>query len=186
MSSKLFTARRIVAGIAAALAVAGGALVLSGGNVTANYSAKAPVVLHADAGKLQLTATGTVSAGKLIPGRPQSSTVTFTNPGNVAGDTLTIGMPVSVQSWTVPAGQTPDWSQVYVSVPGSVNLDTPTPVTSAPTQVQLGGIAAGGARNVTFVIELRSAGNNAAGDAKDNQFQGVSVDATATAVLRTN
>ena len=187
--SKFSLRRRIMTAtlglLALGAAIGGGFLAFGGNDVSANYSSTADVTASADGGTLDLKSTSSISFQKLIPGRPQSQTISFNNEGNVAGDSLTINLPTTASA-TVPTGQNPDWNQVYVSVPGYLN---PTPITSVTT-VNIGSIGAKGSttatRTVTVTLELRSAGNNPAGDAKDNMFQGVVVSGVLTGKARTS
>lgn len=182
MSRISFNRRRVTqAGLGALAAIAltaGGFLAFGGGATSANFSSSAPVGVHADAGTLVLESTSSVNFTKLTPGHPQSEQITFTNSGNVKGDELTIGVPVTVSGWSVPAGQTPNWDQVYVTIPGYLSA---TPVTSAPSTVNIGSINAGASRTITVTVEIRSVS-----DAADNQFQGVSATGTVTGKARTN
>jgi hypothetical protein len=187
MSRSTNTRRRrfaLAAGAAATvLAAVGGFLAFGGGATSANYSASAPVNVHLDGGVLKLTAAGNLNFTKLVPGVTQTQTVTFNNPGNVPADHLKIGLPVSVSDWHVPAGQTPDWSQLQVSVDGVLAA---TSVTSAPTSVDMGALGVSDPKTVTVRVTLVSAGDNPAGDAKDNQFQGVSLTGQVTGTARTS
>lgn len=180
------TARRrtaqIFIGLITAITVAvGGWLAFGGGGASANFSSKTPVNVHADAGTLKLVADGSLDFTKLTPGHAQSQTVTFTNNGNVRADTLTMGMPITPTEFSVPAGQTPNWSQLHVTVTAGGNTLVDAPVTSVGSSVNLGTLNPGASKTVRFTLTLTSAGDTA-----DNQWQGVSLGGSVTATARTS
>lgn len=198
MSSEQSTTRkprRRLAIAALALAVAGAtagvALVASGGAVGANFTSSAPVHGSANAGNLKAGVVGTLNYVNLIPGlsHAQTQTVTLTNDGDVPATTVTIGAPVTVDNWTLPnaGGQTPDFSQVVVTVADS-NLAPNTPITQLPPTITLnGGVPAAtdpnhpGTLNLTVTVGILDRA-----PAVNNLLQGASVTGSVTATLGTS
>ncbi|MDN5274140.1 MAG: hypothetical protein JWP06_41 [Candidatus Saccharibacteria bacterium] len=107
----------------------------------------------------------------LAPGAQQVRNFYVKNTGSIAAN-VKIGNPVSGVVFTAPAGQTPDPAQLKFGVDGYLAL---TPATSIGTSIPLGSIGAGETKGYTLRVSLdQAAGNN---------WQGVSVGATATVTL---
>ena len=179
--------RTMIIGTAAtALTALGLVLAFSGGGVGADFTSSAPVVGSANAGTLDLGVSGSLSFDKLVPGVPQTSSVTLTNTGTVAGTVITIGAPVTVNNWSLPSGHTPDFSQVVVTVANS-NLPANTPLTELPSVITLdGGINAAtdanhpGTKTLTVTLEILDES-----PAVNNALQGASVTGSVTATEST-
>lgn len=109
----------------------------------------------------------------LTPGGPPiGQNFTAKNVGTVTA-LLKIGQPVTNASLVIPPGQTPDLSQLTITIPGYLN--DPTPVTALPPYINLGQLNRD--QQVTYTVFL------ALSAAAGNEWQGVIANGMLTAIL---
>ncbi len=106
----------------------------------------------------------------LKPGETKSQTIVVKNSGTIAAD-ASLGNPIS--GVTLPQGlSTSDLAKLTVAIPGYQNA---VPITSLPSAIDLGTLAAGQSRAYPVQISLDSSAGN--------EWQGKTLGGTATVTL---